>query len=191
MKTFLNLSYLFLLSGLAYASIPIKEGQFDGISKIEISAAEDKERLSIAAGLLSKYEIKARQLVNSLNDNDLDTAVVNLDANELLTLSKSVIESAIFRLPQCDEYLGKTMALESSLMTISHESLEKDYHHDGALPIAPAECYHMKDLFVHPATVMILVRDDNSLNQDTRNIIANEINEVLSHTEVVRQLVIY
>jgi len=176
---------------LAYASIPIKEGQFDGISKIEISAAEDKERLSIAAGLLSKYEIKARQLVNSLNDNDLDTAVVNLDANELLTLSKSVIESAIFRLPQCDEYLGKTMALESSLMTISHESLEKDYHHDGALPIAPAECYHMKDLFVHPATVMILVRDDNSLNQDTRNIIANEINEVLSHTEVVRQLVIY
>ncbi len=191
MKNFLKLSYLFLLSGLAYASIPIKEGQFDGISKIEISAAEDKEKLSIAAGLLSKYEIKERQLVNSLNDNDLDTAVVNQDANELLTLSKSVIESAIFRLPQCDEYLGKTMALESNLMTISHESLEKDYHHDGALPIAPAECYHMKDLFVHPATVMILVRDDNSLSQDTRNIIADEINEVLSHTEVVRQLVIY
>ena len=30
---------------------------------------------------------------------------------------------------------------------------EKDYHHDGALPKAPPECYHVKDTFVHPATV--------------------------------------
>ncbi len=83
------------------------------------------------------------------------------------------------------------MVLKNSLKTISHESLEKDYHHDGALPKAPAECYHTKDLFIHPATVIVLTRDDPSLNDTTKSSINAEISEVLGHTELVRQLVIY
>ena len=69
--------------------------------------------------------------------------------------------------------------------------LEKDYHHDGALPKAPGECYHTKDLFVHPATVYVLVRDDPSLANKTKMSINAELTEVLAHTELVRQLVIY
>ena len=108
-----------------------------------------------------------------------------------MELSETVIQSAQFRLPQCNDYLTKTLALKEDLENISHETLEKDYHHDGALPEAPGECYHTKDLFVHPATVYVLVRDDPSLVKDTKISINSEITEVLAHTELVRQLVIY
>ena len=109
----------------------------------------------------------------------------------MLSLSEVVIESAQFRLPQCNEYLTKTLAIKTSLEEISHETLEKDYHHDGALPKAPGECYHTKDLFIHPATVYVLVRDDPSLQDTTKSSINAEITEVLAHTELVRRLVIY
>ncbi len=180
-----------LISVPATASTTIKEGQLDNVQKTEPDTEEQRQRLSITAGLVSRYEIQARKLVDALADNNLTAETVNLQANELLELSTDVIDSARFRLPQCDAYLAQTVKLRDSLATISHASLEKDYHHDGVLPKAPIECYHTKDLFVHPATVVVLTRDDPSLTQETRDIIADEINEVLAHTEVVRQLVIY
>jgi hypothetical protein len=191
MYRFITYSLLLLLAGTVSASGPIEAGQFDNVKKTELTSDEQRQRLSTTAGLLADYEIKAKKLVNSLSDNALAADNVNKQASELMDLSTEVIESARFRLPQCDEYLAKTMELKGMLGSISHESLENDYHHDGALPKAPAECYHTKDLFVHPATVMILTRDDPALAQKTRSTIADEINEVLAHTEVVRQLVIY
>lgn len=194
MKRFNTLfcSLLLTLAGAhLHASTPIKEGQFDAIQKTELTSEEQRERLSTTAGLLADYEIRAKKLVDSLADTGLQAKSVRLEAEALLELSTEVIASARFRLPQCDEYLGKTLQLRDTLGSISHESLEKDYHQDGALPKAPIECYHTKDLFVHPATVLVLTRDDPSLAQNTRDTIADEINEVLAHTEVVRQLVIY
>ena len=194
MKRFYTLisSLLLTISGTQIqASTPIKENQFDDIQKTELTSDEQREKLSTAAGLLADYEIRAKKLIDSLTDIGPRSENVSLEAEALLQLSTEVIESARFRLPQCDDYLGKTLQLRASLSSISHESLENDYHHDGALPKAPMECYHTKDLFVHPATVMVLTRDDPALAQNTRDTIADEINEVLAHTEVVRQQVIY
>lgn len=194
MKRFITLCYSLMLifsAAQVQASTPIKEGQFDDIQKTELTNEEQRERLSTTAGLLADYEIRAKKLVDSLANTGLQAASVALEAEALLELSTEVIASARFRLPQCDEYLRKTLQLRETLGSISHESLEKDYHQDGALPKAPIECYHTKDLFVHPATVMVLTRDDPDLAQNTRDTIADEINEVLAHTEVVRELVIY
>ena len=44
---------------------------------------------------------------------------------------------------------------------------------------------------VHPATVFVLTRDDPVVSSETKSSIKAEITEVLAHTEVVRQLVIY
>ena len=182
---------IFLIPVIVLASTPITKEQLNNISKTNITNDEQREQLSKTAGLLSEYEIKARKLVSSLSKVDLNSEKVISDAEALLILSTSVIDSARFRLPQCEVYLKKTMELKDYLSTISHETLEKDYHHDGALPKAPVECYHTKDLYVHPATVMVLVRDDPDLLEVTRDTIADEINEVLAHTEIVRELVIY
>ncbi len=180
-----------LISMSAHASGTSKETDISKVERAELTNDKQREMLSNTAGLLADYEITAKKLVASLDEDELSAESVNVQAQELISLSESVISSARFRLPQCEDYLAKTLELKSSLNTISHESIEKDYHHDGALPEAPAECYHTKDLFVHPATVVVLTRDDPAMAPATRQTIAAEINEVLAHTEVVRQLVIY
>ncbi|MFT7460457.1 MAG: hypothetical protein ACI909_003145 [Planctomycetota bacterium] len=172
------------------ASSTLTYEQLIGVKKTIVDSDEVRELLQKSAVLLANYEILAKKLVR-MTENGGDSSSINIQANQLLDLSETVIDSARFRLPQCDEYLNKSMALRENLKDISHKNLEKDYHHDGALPKAPAECYHAKDLFVHPATVLVLTRDDPSLGEDTRNAIKMEITEVLGHTELVRQLVLF
>ncbi len=182
---------LILMTPNLHASTAMSDNELKNVKKTEVTDIKEREKLSKVAGLLAEYEIEAKKLVNSLDSTDLTIAMVNQRANTLLALSETIIESARFRLPQCDEYLSKTLLLKDMLGTISNETLEKDYHHDGALPKAPVECYHTKDLFVHPATVSVLTRDDPSLKQETKDSINAEISEVLGHIELVRQLVIY
>lgn len=181
----------FLIPYSALASGVLSEDEVNAVDRVEINSDEWRERISVVAGLLAQYEIKAKKLVDSLDKPALKRADVDSQAKTLLNLSESIINSARFRLPQCDAYLRKTVELKPSIADISLETLEKDYHHDGALPKAPIECYHTKDLFVHPATVLVLTRDDSSLRQDTRKTIHAEIAEVLGHTDLVRELVIY
>jgi len=175
----------------SYASGTMNNDEVNNVSRTEVKSEEQRQRLSITAGLLADYEIAAKKLVASLENNTIKSSDINKYAKKLLSLSENVFESARFRLPQCDEYLAQTLALKNNLQKISHDNLEKDYHHDGALPKAPVECYHTKDLFVHPATVIVLTRDDPALTQKTKTSINAEITEVLAHTELVRQLVIY
>ena len=105
----------------------------------------------------------------------------------IIIIAEIILQGAKLKLPKCSDYLTKTLALKESLDKITNETLEKDYHQDGALPKASSECYHTKDLFVHPATVLVLVRDDPDLKNETRLSINAEITEVLAHTEQVRQ----
>lgn len=174
-----------------HASGTMTVDEVKNVNRIDATNEIEQQQLSTAAGLLAEYEILGKKLINSLHDDKIGSDNISKQAKELLSLSQSVIKSTQFRLPQCNEYLTKTLALKNSLGEIAHETLEKDYHHDGALPKAPAECYHTKDLFVHPATVIVLTRDDPTLSQQTKASINTEMTEVLAHTEVVRQLVIY
>ncbi len=174
-----------LLTFNVQASGVLSEAQLKAIAKAEVEA----EKLSIVAGLLADYEIQAKKLVNGLQSPKL--AVINTQSTDLMNLAQAVISSAKFRLPQCDAYLTKTLALKSEINTISHEAIERDYHHDGLLPKAPYECYHTKDLFIHPATVLIHTRDHPSLPQATTEAINAEIAEVLVHLDQVRQMIVY
>jgi hypothetical protein len=173
------------------ASVPINKNEMKNVNKAAVESDTDKERLSIAAGMLANYEIESKKLLEMVAAADKMDDAIQQQTEQLISLSENVIESARFRLPQCEDYLEKSLVLKNKLKDISHETLEKDYHHDGALPKAPTECYHTKDLFVHPATVVVLTRDDPNLSAETKESIKAEILEVLGHTEVVRQLVIY
>lgn len=192
-----NKLFLFVFSALIglstglSASVPMNEHEVSNVNKVAVTSDQDRERLQETAGFLGYYEIEAKKMLNMLDESETNASVMQLQTEKLMTMSENVIESARFRLPQCEEYLSKSLMLKERLTSISHAELEKDYHLDGALPTAPGECYHTKDLFVHPATVIVLVRDDQSLNKQTRESIRAEISEVLTHMELVRQLVIY
>jgi len=180
---------LFLFaSATVFASGVMSEEDVDAVSRVRIT---DEDKISKVAGLLAQYEIEANKLIASLSSPELTAEQLDQQAQQLLSLSESVFKSARFRLPQCAVYLDETLKLKAHLATISNEKLESDYHHDGALPKAPVECYHTKDLFVHPATVIVLTRDDPSLMQKTKIAIEAEITEVLGHTDIVREVVIY
>lgn len=178
------------MTSQVFSSGTMSKSQLSNVNKIQVKTVTEKQKIQNAAGLLAKYEIEANKLIDSLeegaNSQDLST-----QAASLILLSESVIESARFRLPQCDEYLSKTIAIKEEINIISHDRLEKGFHLDGELPKAGEECYHTKDLFIHPATVVVLTRDDPKLADGTKESIKAEMAEVLAHTELVRQLVIY
>src|SRR5690606_34534917 len=116
--------------------------------RISIKSNSDRERIQKAAVLLANYEIEAKKLIAMVEQPAPVAGEVQAQAGKLMSLSETVIDSARFRLPQCGDYLAQSMVLKDRLGEISHDALEKDYHHDGALPKAPFECYHAKDLFV-------------------------------------------
>ncbi len=180
--------FLSLIS-CAVASETLRADQSHQINQTDGSGAADQARLQHVAALLADYERQAQHLTDKLGERDL--VRIAHHANQLIMLSESIIAQARLRLPQCDAYLHQTLALKARLHDMEHETMERDYHHDGALPKASSACYHVKDLLVHPASVLLLLRDDPQLQQQTLASIHAEIAEVLGHTEAVRQVIMY
>jgi hypothetical protein len=181
--------FIFMSTG-AVASTTMQASDLEKVEKKQIQSASERETMEQVAVTLASYEFAAAKLVDLVNENRMRDSI-DRQAGELISLSESVLDWGRFRLAQCDAYLATSLELKDQLQSISHDALEKNYHHDGLLPQAPPECYHIKDLFVHPATVLVLTRDDPGLNAETRENIKAEITEVLAHTEIVRQLVLY
>lgn len=174
----------------ASSSAKLGETEAQAVEKAAIDTQEEKRQRQAISVMLAEYEIEGRKLLDGLDENAGRTDI-DRQAGALLSSGEKIMDWARFRLKQCDEYLGKALELKAMIPDIALEALEKDYHHDGALPKAPPECYHVKDTFVHPATVLVLTRDDPALGEETVTGIRMEILEVLGHTEVVRQLVVY
>ena len=174
----------------ASSSARLNETQAQAVEKAAIDSDEEEKQRQAIAVMLAEYEIEGRKLLDGLDDG-ADRNGIDRRAGALLSSGEKIMDWARFRLKQCDAYLEKALELKAKISDITLEVLEKDYHHDGALPKAPPECYHVKDTFVHPATVLVLTRDDPALGEETVTGIRAEILEVLGHTEVVRQLVVY
>ncbi|MDE0158095.1 MAG: hypothetical protein OXI88_18990 [Gammaproteobacteria bacterium] len=181
---------LFAPYGLHASSSKLSDKDVQAVEKTAIDSDEEEKQRQAIAVMLAEYEIEGRKLLDGL-DGNADRTGIDRQAGALLSSGEKIMDWARFRLKQCDAYLEKALELKAKISDITLEVLEKDYHHDGALPKAPPECYHVKDTFVHPATVLVLTRDDPELGEDTITGIRAEILEVLGHTEVVRQLVIY
>lgn len=107
-------------------------------------------------------------------------------ASELLRLAATITPAFIEAQPACRAYLEAASTVQERWPLLGPESIERDFHQDGALPKgAPALCYHMKDLIVHPATVLVLlahgVQDATMLHR--------ELDEILAHVQAVRALI--
>ena len=176
--------------GIYASSTKLSDKEVLAVEKAAIDTDEGEKQRRAIAVMLAEYEIEGKKLLDGLDKNP-DRNEVDQQAGALLSSGEKMMDWARFRLAQCDAYLEKSLELKAKLPEITREALERDYHHDGALPKAPPECYHIKDTFVHPATVLVLTRDDPALGEETLTGIRAEILEVLGHTEVVRQLIVY
>ena len=137
---------------------------------------------SALASQLTQYQTDARACSATINSAPLGHA--RACAQNLLALAAGMVPAYAARKPHCANYLDATLKIRHAWPSLDLETIERDFHHDGALPASEttADCYHMKDLIVHPATTLkLLSLDVPALDQAGR-----EIEEVIAHAGVVR-----
>lgn len=112
-----------------------------------------------------------------------DLAAVRQEAQALMELGAALVPGFVARHPRCVDYLDAALAVRSGWRAMDVETIERDYHHDGALPKLEdaGACYHMKDLVVHPATALVLL---SAQPPDIAQAQA-EIAEVVQHADFV------
>lgn len=93
------------------------------------------------------------------------------------------------RHPVCRDYLAAALPLHERWSELTLAQIERDYHHDAALPkIASAGdhglCYQMKDLLVHPLTALRMLGEP----EVDRAGITHEITEVVAHGRALQAL---
>jgi len=172
-----TLALAFLIGAVAGCSEP--GGQAPATMPPEVAAYD-----TATMAALDDYEIEAMALVEGIGRGDPTEALV-ARVERLLELADAMMPAFIARHPGCGAYLEAARQVRHRWRDLDADTLERDYHHDGALPsegTTPA-CYHAKDLVVHPASAAAL------LSQDPPDVAAarREISEVLAHLDVVRR----
>lgn len=107
-------------------------------------------------------------------------------STELVNLAKDILPAFTKSNPECKVYLDAVMLASDSMQQLSLDEIEADYHLDGKLPaLTSGDCYHAKDLLVHPATVVVMAKTlkDTSKN---RKKMSHEIEEVIQHLNLVK-----
>ena len=171
-----------LLAGCGGDVAPTQGVESDRSSPASVSKSLP-DSASTSGEPVGAYEAKARATVAALTAGD--TAAASKANAELMALAEAVFEQAKPKTAHCDAYLAASRGVMKKLDTITLDELERDYHKDGALPAAPGDCYHLKDLLVHPATVQVQLRATPADVAGMRE----EIEEVLEHLDIVRQLI--
>jgi len=136
--------------------------------------------------LLTDYKANAEKLITLIDSNAKDADIEKQSAS-LVAASKPIIDSFIEKFPQCQEYLTALSQAADIIPTLSLAEIESGYHADGKLPkLTDANCYHAKDLLVHPATVqaMAIIGIEGA---EQRKDAKAEIVEVISHFSQVEQ----
>lgn len=139
---------------------------------------------SHAADNLKTYQQAAQQLLSSLEKHQhpqKDSAGIEQQAKQLVELSKPLLADFKSKYPQCTDYLDALNSVADTLANLPLADIESGYHSDGKLPPLPdANCYHAKDLLVHPATVQAMAQKGLKTVVDWEQAEA-EIEEVIEH----------
>lgn len=138
-----------------------------------------------AVDALRRYESQTQAFLKAL-DAGADAQALSPLAQELMALSLTIQPAYVAVRPECREYLAAAARIAELWPTLTLESIEQDFHRDGALPKSEATpaCYHMKDLIVHPATALALLAQPALDRKKLRE----EIDELSAHAGAVRAM---
>ncbi len=132
---------------------------------------------------LDNYAQQATALSQAIADQ-AEIGLLKTGAEALLDLAAGISPAYVARHPHCEEYLTAALQVRDIWSSLDYGSIERDYHHDGALPKPEnvGVCYHMKDLIVHPATMLVLLSQPKPDYAQSKR----EIDEVIAHLAVLR-----
>jgi len=132
---------------------------------------------------LDAYAAGANALMGAAGEG-ADADAVAAGARALIERADRIAVAFAVLYPSCGPYLGAGLGLRERLEDISLPELERDYHAGAALPEAGGFCYHALDLVVHPAAVVVLVRNGDVPTAR----LAAELSEALANLGAVRRL---
>lgn len=138
---------------------------------------------------LNLYEEGMEVALERLEGSD-DVEAIREANQALVDLSVPILDDYMLLFPESTAYLRASKRVLHQLYALSEEAIERDYHDGARLPDRPDDggaSYHVKDLLVHPATVLILLRDHPL--EDRRVDMLHEIERNQSHLEFVRRVV--
>ncbi|ATC95907.1 hypothetical protein [Pseudoalteromonas tunicata] len=137
---------------------------------------------------LTQYKTATSALVEQIKANH-NTQEIELQAQQLVNLSKGIIDDFLVVYPQCEAYLSALKQAADTIPTLPLADIESGYHADGRLPaFSDPNCYHAKDLLVHPATVQAIAKlgfNEPHLREQAQN----ELIEVLAHFSQVEMAI--
>lgn len=137
--------------------------------------------------MLLKYGKVAESTVKEIMTASFDD--ISKSSTELVDLAKGILLAFSEHHSACKVYLGAVMAAADSMQEITLEEIEADYHADGKLPaLTSGDCYHAKDLLVHPATVVVMAKTLKDTKANRKHM-AHEIEEVIVHLSLVKAAV--
>lgn len=146
-------------------------------TKKEETVKKAPKKIDVKSSLKDTYKKQAESLIAAIDGAGAADVVMNASL-ELTKTGLLMIPSLIKMNPVCTEYLNAILAIGPTLHTIPLDEIESGYHADGKLPkVSAAECYHGKDLVVHPATVSALAKAGLKDREKAKH----EIEEVLEH----------
>lgn len=185
----LSLSALALPALVLTVSLSACGGDRETSESAEAAAPATAEKLASlqlseqATADLQAYEAGTEAFINAL-DNGADAETLTQQAKQLLALGVGVVPEYVEVFPGCKAHLEAAAKIKDMWQTMDPEVIETDYHQDEALPEPPdgVDCYHMKDVVVHPATALALLAQDTVDRQQVRN----EMEEVGVHAMAVR-----
>lgn len=133
--------------------------------------------------LIDQYEATAGELSQLLATSPVEGAHAPL-TEKRMALAEGITPAFVTRHPSCKAYLDAALRVKEIWPSLDAETLERDYHDDGALPSqgTTTACYHMKDLIVQPASAAALMQQ---IPPDAAAA-KLEIDEELAHVGVVR-----
>lgn len=139
---------------------------------------------AVSAGVVA-YQDGAEALI-ALIDGSAADEQVGQSADALVTLGLALLPDMVEAHPECAAYLDAIAEVGPRLKHLPLDEIEAGYHKDGALPEMPSpECYHGKDLVVHPGTVSAMATLGIKTSEDRAQAKA-EIVEVLTHLSQVK-----
>jgi hypothetical protein len=137
----------------------------------------------------SNYKTLGQNFLEKTSKNSFqDRKEIDSSAGSLIEAGKVVIGELSAKYPKCKGFLDKVVADLPKMQKLSHEAIESQYHKGAALPATESFCNELKELVVHPATVIVLNREAKQIDAETLTHMSAEIDEVMTHIDNIEAL---
>ncbi|UTW46932.1 hypothetical protein [Bacterioplanoides sp. SCSIO 12839] len=154
-------------------TFPIKTLFTTGLFAVSISITAQAANNDLAT-----YQQQAKGLLEKL---EAKSEGIEAASAQLVSTSLPIVNQFIAKYPECTEYLTALKQAADKIPALPLAEIESGYHADGKLPeLKNAQCYHAKDLLVHPATVQAMAKLGIQTDEQWESA-EHEIEEVIEH----------